>query len=450
MAGFFLAARGFLANLAAPSSSQTSLPTLFGTLSALTLVVTSFLVFFVVSCPVASIMADSVADSGSGEDFAWLTDYNNSAVEHYSARLTNFNNSDNVEVTDEVAVEDSNVPLADIDSATTSSSAPDTPSAPDDSAPDASYSSNVLFASSQVDIASLLNDSDVATFDSIGSQLVMPGIYQPRPHILAQEPEPSSVSSSLYSRLTSPRFRSAAEAKAHRRLARVKAKSEANDIIRVKSFGRDYWVCRIYNAMICTQQITDSQASTNRTRFTRNKVFDESELEAAAHHVFDEAIAVHERGWTRPKVYHKHTVRGKSVDKSENSVEMRLSRICALLQHTKSAVDDVMRGGLTLALLCDNPEARWHTKVSNDVGNAKRGARLKQTSTPKKTPKKAQQVPREEEEDVKGNEQHGSQLVGGEQDEFQFVGSEQDGVQLEVGEQDPFEFVDFTACGDSE
>jgi hypothetical protein len=229
--------------------------------------------------------------------------------------------------------------------------------------------------------------------------------YAPHPHIVAHLPEFAFDSSPLYSRLTSPRFRNSAEAKAHRKHARMHAKSQADDIARVKSFGRDYWVCRIYNAMICTQQITDSEASTNRTRFTKLKVFDELELEAAAHHVFDKAIAVHERGWTRPKVYHKNTVRGKLVDKSETSLEMRLSRICLLLQHTKSAVDDVMRGGLTLALLCDNPEARKHTKQSNDVGNAKRGQRLKQTSTKKTV---AQQIPQEEEEmleaEVEGGE----------------------------------------------
>ena len=228
--------------------------------------------------------------------------------------------------------------------------------------------------------------------------------YAPHPHIFAQQPESAINSSPLYSRLTSPRFRTSAEAKAHRRHARVQAKSEADDILRVKSFGRDYWVCRIYNAMICTQQITDSNSSTHRNRFTKQKVFDELELEAAAHNVFDKAIAVHERGWTRPKVYHKNTVRGKLVDKSEKSLEMRLNRICLLLKHTKSAVDDVMRGGLTLALLCDNPEARKHTKESNDVGNAKRGERLKQTSTKKTV---APPTPPEEEEvvEVEGNEE---------------------------------------------
>jgi hypothetical protein len=263
-------------------------------------------------------------------------------------------------------------------------------SAPDSSfiqgmpALDASYAP----ASPQADSGVPFADDDATTLHSKFCEVSAPESltapnYAPQPHVVAEVPEVVFNSSPLYKRLTSPRFRSSAEAKEHRKQARMGAKSEANDIARVKSFGRDYWVRRIYNAMICTQKMTDSASSVHRARFTKLKVFDELDLEAAAHNVFDKAIAVHERGWNRPNVYHKKTVRGKLVDKSEKSVEMRLSMICLLLQNTKSAVDDVMRGGLTLALLCDNPQARMHTKISNDVGNAKRGARLKQTSTKK-------------------------------------------------------------------
>jgi hypothetical protein len=39
-------------------------------------------------------------------------------------------------------------------------------------------------------------------------------------------------------------------------------------------------------------------------------------------------------------------------------------------------VDDVVRGGIPMALLCDNPEARLATKLSNNCGNDKRSDRL--------------------------------------------------------------------------
>jgi hypothetical protein len=76
-------------------------------------------------------------------------------------------------------------------------------------------------------------------------------------------------------------------------------------------------------------------------------------------------------------VYHKKVVRGKLTDVSENSLERRLARICLCLRQKKATVDDAMRGGVTLALLCDNPEARGFTKLSNNAGNAKRGERLR-------------------------------------------------------------------------
>lgn len=221
-----------------------------------------------------------------------------------------------------------------------------------------------------------LNDTLVA-----GPTTLTTSTYTPCPHILANQPVAPSDPDALYPPLTTSHFRSAAEAKAHRRRARLAPKSHATDITRVKTLGRDYWVCRIYHAMINSRDITDGEKSVHRMRFTRLAAFDALDLEAAAHAVFDEAIAVHERGWNRSTVYHKHTVRGKLVDISGASVELRLSRICLVLGETKSAVDDAVRGGLTLALLCDNPEARRFTKESNNVGNQKRGERLKQTAS---------------------------------------------------------------------
>jgi hypothetical protein len=138
-----------------------------------------------------------------------------------------------------------------------------------------------------------------------------------------------------------------------------------------------YWVRRIYESMIDVSNICDSESSIHRTRFSVSRTFNPTDMEAAAHHVFDEAVAVHERGWVRSEVYHKKVVRGKLLDVSENCLERRLARICFCLRHKKATCDDVMRGGVTLALLCDNPEARGFTKLSNNAGNAKRGLILK-------------------------------------------------------------------------
>ncbi|KAJ4985257.1 hypothetical protein SVAN01_09202 [Stagonosporopsis vannaccii] len=220
--------------------------------------------------------------------------------------------------------------------------------------------------------------------------------YQPHPDMLAHNPPAPHDPNSLYTPITTSRFRSAAEAAAHRRRARLPPKNRAPDVARVKALGRDYWVCRLFNAMISSADITDGEASIHRTRFTTKAVFDPVDLEAAAHAVFDEAIAVHERGWNRPKVYHRHAVRGKLVDIAQTSVELRLSRICLVLQQTKSAVDDAVRGGVTMALLCDNPEARKFTKSANDLGNAKRGERLRETATKEKAKPKREKKPRKE------------------------------------------------------
>lgn len=220
--------------------------------------------------------------------------------------------------------------------------------------------------------------------------------YKPLPHILAHNPAAPHDPNSLYAPITTSRFRNADEAAAHRRRARLAPKNRAADVARVKAFGRDYWVCRLFNAMINSADITDGEASIHRARFTTKAAFDAVDLEAAAHAVFDEAIAVHERGWNRPKVYHKRAVRGKLVDTTQTSVELRLSRICVVLQQTKSAVDDAVRGGVTMALLCDNPEARNFTKRANDLGNAKRGERLRETATKEKAKARGDKKPKSE------------------------------------------------------
>jgi hypothetical protein len=136
-------------------------------------------------------------------------------------------------------------------------------------------------------------------------------------------------------------------------------------------------VRRIYEAMIDITCISDSKSSIHRQRFARTAMFEAADLEATAHHIFDAALAVHERGWNRPSIYHKKVVRGKLTDVSEKSVETRLARLCLCLKQNKAIVDDAIRGGVTLALLCDNPEARGFTKSSNNTGNKKRGEKLR-------------------------------------------------------------------------
>ncbi|KAF3040356.1 hypothetical protein E8E12_009381 [Didymella heteroderae] len=238
-----------------------------------------------------------------------------------------------------------------------------------------------------------------------------PSTYAPDPLILANQPPAPLDPNALYAPLTTSRFKTSAAAKAHRKRARLAPKSAAADVTKVKAFGRDYWVVRIYNAMINSTATTDGAKSVHRVRFATKAAFDPLDLEAAAHAVLDEAIAVHERGWNRSTVYHKHTVRGKLVDISGASLELRLSRICLVLGETKSAVDDAVRGGVTLALLCDNPEARRFTKESNNLGNRKRSERLKQTSATARSKARRVEAAQDDEkvEDVAEIEEEGDE-----------------------------------------
>lgn len=160
--------------------------------------------------------------------------------------------------------------------------------------------------------------------------------------------------------------------------------------------------------MIDISDIRDSEASIHRQRFEKgdvlNKSFDAEDLEATAHHVFDVAIAVHTRGWNRAKIYHKKAVRGKLFDECAKSLEERLNKICHCMKHIKATVDDAMRGGVTLALLCDNPGARSSTKESNNNGNKKRGERLAlvKETLPRSSTKASSQTAQE----VEGQNEH--------------------------------------------
>ncbi|KAI2476104.1 hypothetical protein Ptr902_10995 [Pyrenophora tritici-repentis] len=112
-------------------------------------------------------------------------------------------------------------------------------------------------------------------------------------------------------------FQTREEARAYRQRSRLPPKL-APDLERVKRYGRQYWVRRIYEAMIDRSNICDKDNSINRQRFDQAAGFEPLDLEAVAHHVFDSALAVHERGFSRPRVYHKKVVRGKLVDNNED------------------------------------------------------------------------------------------------------------------------------------
>jgi hypothetical protein len=203
--------------------------------------------------------------------------------------------------------------------------------------------------------------------------------YQPVYDFTGQ-PEPPNALAPIYAPYAG-HFATSAEAKEHRKRIRhtpqQKNIKDTADLYTVKLIGRPFWVRRLYNAMIDVSCITDSESSIHRNRFAVTKAFDEKDIEAAAHKIFDEALAVHERGWNKPIVYYKKVHRGKLQDQCLDSVEKRLALICKCLSESKAAVDDALRGGITLALVCDNPIARGGTKQSNNAGNARRGERLK-------------------------------------------------------------------------
>jgi hypothetical protein len=199
-------------------------------------------------------------------------------------------------------------------------------------------------------------------------------------HDFTDRPKPLNAPAPVYAAYAG-HFATSAEAKEHRKRIRhtpqQKNIEHTEDLDRVRRIGRPFWVCRLYGAMIDVSCIADSESSIHRNRFVVARAFDEKDLEAAAHKIFDEALAVHERGWNKPLVYYKKVHRGKLQDHCLDSVEKRLALICKCLSESKAAVDDALRGGITLALLCDNPIARGGTKQSNNAGNARRGERLK-------------------------------------------------------------------------
>ncbi|KAF2273672.1 uncharacterized protein EI97DRAFT_435841 [Westerdykella ornata] len=168
-------------------------------------------------------------------------------------------------------------------------------------------------------------------------------------------------------------FATGDDARNHRRAAKRSINRDPN-IAAVKA-NRDDWVRRLYEAMININGLIDKESSTHRKRFETG-AFDQMDLEAAAHNVFDKAIAVHERGWTRPLVYHKEAVRGKFKDPAKNCCRTRLEILCEVLTKSKAACNDALQGGLELAQLAYNPSLRIGGKIGNAIANQQRRERL--------------------------------------------------------------------------
>ncbi|KAF2867126.1 hypothetical protein BDV95DRAFT_610998 [Massariosphaeria phaeospora] len=171
-------------------------------------------------------------------------------------------------------------------------------------------------------------------------------------------------------------FKNAREAREYRQRVR-RGPKPADDVELIKT-QRQFWVKRLYNAMINTAQIIDGAGSNHLKRFTvyKPEELEALDVEAVAHEIFDACVHVHEKGWTYLKLYHKDSVRGSKVDSSKKSLRMRLERICHVLKTVKATCDDALRSGVTLALLADNPDIRIATKKANNTGNAKRKAQI--------------------------------------------------------------------------
>ncbi|KAF2021721.1 hypothetical protein BU24DRAFT_446676 [Aaosphaeria arxii CBS 175.79] len=139
-------------------------------------------------------------------------------------------------------------------------------------------------------------------------------------------------------------------------------------------YFRDNWVADIYTAMISTDKATDGPTSCYLRRIKTMSI-SPADLEAAAHHVFDTAITVHEKGWCRPLMYHSEA-RGQLRFRCMNNILDRLIAICECLAHSKAAVNDAIQGGVPLHRLVNNPRERMKTKQWKNRSNALRKRQL--------------------------------------------------------------------------
>lgn len=200
------------------------------------------------------------------------------------------------------------------------------------------------------------------------------------------------------------RFKSSEEASAHRKAPRHPAKI-ARDVDRVEKYGRYYWTKRIYEAIINVDLIFDNRASVIATNISKTKHFNEDDLEATAHHIFDACIKVHRRGWCGYDYNRKDFKRGKLKDVFGESIEARLERICGILKHSKAIANDCIQGGDVLQQTVYNPIYRASTKTANNKGNLDRAGRLAKQETDlqreKREKREAEKAAREAEKERK-------------------------------------------------
>lgn len=209
------------------------------------------------------------------------------------------------------------------------------------------------------------------------------------------------------------RFKTAEEARAHRKKARHPAKA-ARDVDRVEKYGRYYWTKRIYESMINVDLIFDNRASIIATNFSKVKHFKEDDLEATAHHIFDSCIKVHRQGWCGYDYNRKAFKRGKGKDVFVDSIEKRLERICGILKHSKAIANDCITGGDVLQQTVDNPIYRATTKTANNKGNLDRADRLAKQETDlqreKRLKKEAEMAAKKAEQERKKAERDAKKL----------------------------------------
>ena len=81
------------------------------------------------------------------------------------------------------------------------------------------------------------------------------------------------------------KFKTGEEAKAHRKRMRIEPKKDPR-VAFVKRHGREFWVRKIYEAMVNSSDLEDGEKSTHYNRFVNKLAFSADDVEATAHHLF--------------------------------------------------------------------------------------------------------------------------------------------------------------------
>ncbi|OCL14439.1 hypothetical protein AOQ84DRAFT_221490 [Glonium stellatum] len=166
-------------------------------------------------------------------------------------------------------------------------------------------------------------------------------------------------------------FADGAAAKAHRKSARKGPRPKDSHFDTVKTTHRGYWVQKLHESMIDISNVQDGSGGDGYKRFVSStKAFYENrDLEAAAHEVFDAVIDLYERGFTLPLRY---DLTPKYGDDNLKTVTDRLQCICAALKDWKAICVDVMDGGWKVRKMVNHPPGYVKTKEGNKHSNGKR------------------------------------------------------------------------------